>query len=151
VAAGWGDLAAGYPLLLADTVRRWLAWTLAGAVVFWLVLAAGWTLLSPTRLFRTRPSLAVALAAGLAWAPLVAVAGYFANRAWGIRPSELATARGLVPNLGLVAGAVAVWAVAKPFKSRIRKLKAMGLTESLETGYRLSQRGESVRAFRART
>jgi arylsulfatase A-like enzyme len=53
----------------------------------------------------------VALAAGLAWAPQVAVAGYFANRAWGIRPSELATARGLVPNLGLVAGAVALWAV----------------------------------------
>lgn len=36
----------------------------------------------------------------------------------------------------------------KPFKSRIRKLKAMGLTESLKTGYRLSPRGEKVRAFR---
>lgn len=31
-----------------------------------------------------------------------------------------------------------------PFKSRIRKLKAMGLTESLKTGYRLSPRGEKV-------
>lgn len=31
-----------------------------------------------------------------------------------------------------------------PFKSRIRKLKVMGLTESLKTGYRLSPRGEKV-------
>lgn len=109
--AGWDELGAGYPLLLADSVRRWLAWTLAGSVAFWLVLAAGWTLLKPTRLFRTRPRLATAVAAGLAWAPLVAVAGYFANRAWGIRPSDLLTARGLAPNLGLVTGAVAAWLV----------------------------------------
>ncbi|HUV33175.1 MAG TPA: hypothetical protein VMW31_06345 [Devosiaceae bacterium] len=31
-----------------------------------------------------------------------------------------------------------------PFKSRVRKLKALGLTESLEVGYRLSPRGRSV-------
>jgi hypothetical protein len=31
-----------------------------------------------------------------------------------------------------------------PFKSRVRKLKALGLTVSLDTGYRLSPRGESV-------
>lgn len=31
-----------------------------------------------------------------------------------------------------------------PFKSRVRKLKAMGLTESLEVGYRLSPRGKAV-------
>lgn len=31
-----------------------------------------------------------------------------------------------------------------PFKSRVRKLKALGLTESLEVGYRLSPRGEAV-------
>ena len=30
------------------------------------------------------------------------------------------------------------------FKSRVRKLKALGLTVSLDTGYRLSARGESV-------
>ena len=30
------------------------------------------------------------------------------------------------------------------FKSRVRKLKALGLTVSLDTGYRLSPRGESV-------
>jgi hypothetical protein len=34
-----------------------------------------------------------------------------------------------------------------PFKARIRKLKELGLTESLEVGYRLSPRGERVRAF----
>ena len=30
------------------------------------------------------------------------------------------------------------------FKSRVRKLKALALTESLEVGYRLSPRGEAV-------
>jgi hypothetical protein len=36
-----------------------------------------------------------------------------------------------------------------PFKLRVRKLKALGLTESLETGYRLSPRGAAVlRAIR---
>jgi hypothetical protein len=33
-----------------------------------------------------------------------------------------------------------------PFKVRVRKLKALGLTESLEIGYRLSPRGEIVLA-----
>ena len=32
-----------------------------------------------------------------------------------------------------------------PFKLNVRKLKALGLTESLEVGYRLSPRGEAVR------
>ncbi len=32
----------------------------------------------------------------------------------------------------------------QPFKSNVRKLKQLGLTESLETGYRLSQRGEDL-------
>ena len=31
-----------------------------------------------------------------------------------------------------------------PFKSRVRKLKALGLTESLTVGYRLSPRGSAV-------
>jgi hypothetical protein len=33
-----------------------------------------------------------------------------------------------------------------PFKARVRKLKALGLTISLGTGYRLSPRGEAVQA-----
>jgi hypothetical protein len=32
----------------------------------------------------------------------------------------------------------------QPFKTDVRKLKALGLTESLEVGYRLSPRGEKV-------
>lgn len=32
-----------------------------------------------------------------------------------------------------------------PFKLNVRKLKKLGLTESLETGYRLSPRGEAIR------
>jgi hypothetical protein len=33
----------------------------------------------------------------------------------------------------------------QPFKLNVRKLKELGLTESLETGYRLSRRGTSLR------
>ena len=36
-----------------------------------------------------------------------------------------------------------------PFKLDVRKLKEMGLTESLLTGYRLSPRGESVLRYLA--
>jgi hypothetical protein len=32
----------------------------------------------------------------------------------------------------------------QPFKTRVRRLKELGLTESLEVGYRLSPRGEAV-------
>ena len=32
----------------------------------------------------------------------------------------------------------------KPFKISVRKLKGLGLTESLETGYRLSRRGRAL-------
>ena len=35
-----------------------------------------------------------------------------------------------------------------PFKARVRRLKALGLTESLEIGYRLSPRGQTVLAAR---
>ena len=31
-----------------------------------------------------------------------------------------------------------------PFKADVRKLKALGLTESLRVGYRLSPRGQAV-------
>ncbi|MEU8306157.1 hypothetical protein AB0C84_21630 [Actinomadura sp. NPDC048955] len=34
-----------------------------------------------------------------------------------------------------------------PFKADVRRLKALGLTESLETGYRLSPRGEALMAY----
>ena len=34
----------------------------------------------------------------------------------------------------------------QPFKQRVRRLKSLGLTESLEVGYRLSPRGEAVLA-----
>jgi hypothetical protein len=35
-----------------------------------------------------------------------------------------------------------------PFKQKVRRLKELGLTESLETGYRLSPRGEAFLAAR---
>ena len=36
------------------------------------------------------------------------------------------------------------------FKVRVRKLKALGLTQSLDVGYRLSPRGQAVRSLRAK-
>jgi DNA-binding IclR family transcriptional regulator len=36
-----------------------------------------------------------------------------------------------------------------PFKARVTRLKELGLTESLEAGYRLSPRGERVLRHRA--
>jgi len=38
----------------------------------------------------------------------------------------------------------------KPFKADVRKLKELGLTESLEVGYRLSPRGKTVTRAAAR-
>jgi hypothetical protein len=38
----------------------------------------------------------------------------------------------------------------EPFKINVRKLKGLGLTESLETGYRLSPRGKAFLAAQAR-
>lgn len=46
----------------------------------------------------------------------------------GVRAADLASSLGLEK---------------KPFKQRVRKLKELGLTESLETGYQLSPRGQS--------
>lgn len=37
------------------------------------------------------------------------------------------------------------------FKAKVTKLKALGLTESLETGYRLSPRGQAVLAYLRQT
>lgn len=34
-----------------------------------------------------------------------------------------------------------------PFKTDVRRLKDLGLTESLETGYRLSPRGQALMAY----
>jgi hypothetical protein len=49
----------------------------------------------------------------------------------GVRAADLASAAGLETA---------------PFKADVRKLKALGLTESLEIGYRLSPRGRTVLA-----
>lgn len=49
----------------------------------------------------------------------------------GVRAGDLATAAGMETA---------------PFKADVRKLKALGLTESLEVGYRLSPRGRVVLA-----
>jgi len=56
-------------------------------------------------------------------------------RAIAARPATVSTT--LASELGMER---------QPFKQRVRRLKSIGLTESLEVGYRLSPRGEAVLA-----
>jgi len=60
-------------------------------------------------------------------------------------PWTAATLAQIAAHPGVRAGdlAVALGRERLPFKADVRKLKALGLTESLPTGYRLSPRGEA--------
>lgn len=58
-----------------------------------------------------------------------------------IRDNEAVRAPDLAAGLGLET---------RPFKARVRRLKELGLTESLEVGYRLSPRGRSFVRLRRR-
>ena len=63
-----------------------------------------------------------------------------------VGPWTLAVLRLIERNPGVRAGDLApqVGQERAPFKVNVRKLKALGLTESLETGYRLSPRGRAL-------
>lgn len=63
-----------------------------------------------------------------------------------VGPWTLAVLRLIDRNPGVRAGDLApqVGQERVPFKVNVRKLKALGLTESLETGYRLSPRGRAL-------
>lgn len=63
--------------------------------------------------------------------------------AWTRRVLRLIDAR---PGFGAADLAPALALDTATFKTRVRRLKALGLTESLEVGYRLSPRGESFLA-----
>ncbi len=103
----WNGLhwwAAGFPLLLAQAVVRAAALAALAAVAFFAVYE-----LWRRAVGRRFPGPAgTALGVALAGAPLLAVAGYQANRAWGIRPSELFTGYALKHNLLLVAAGLAI-------------------------------------------
>jgi hypothetical protein len=73
------------------------------------------------------------------------LARYDANGAWTRETLELIAAKPAVRAGDL---ATELGQERLPFKANVRKLKALGLTESLEVGYRLSPRG---RAYLART
>lgn len=70
--------------------------------------------------------------------------------AWTIQYLEL-----ISENEGVLAETLAqsIGTEKKPFKARVRRLKELGLTESLKVGYRLSPRGKSFlsRYLRAQT
>lgn len=94
----------GFPLLAFVTVAQALAWGVAAAAAWALVFALSER--AGRRLCGEERGLLVGVAAGLS--PLLAAAGWVANRAWGIRPSQLLTLYALKRNLGLVLLAAAV-------------------------------------------
>jgi hypothetical protein len=71
---------------------------------------------------------------------LAVVAAKVARLDWGlpvlrlIRDNEGVVSTELAPQVGMER---------LPFKQKVRRLKELGLTESLETGYRLSPRGQA--------
>ncbi len=60
--------------------------------------------------------------------------------AWTVRYLQLIASQ---PNTRAVELAASIGLEKKPFKLRVRKLKELGLTESLDKGYQLSPRGRS--------
>ncbi|MEM9190755.1 MAG: hypothetical protein AAGF12_16335 [Myxococcota bacterium] len=64
-----------------------------------------------------------------------------ARIAWARRYLELIRDR---PGVRAIELASQLGIEKKPFKQRVRKLKTLGLTESLKVGYRLSPRGSSL-------
>lgn len=67
-------------------------------------------------------------------------------------PWTTATLTAIAENPGVLAADLAAGLGREklPFKRDVRRLKELGLTESLPVGYRLSPRGEAVLAARAR-
>ncbi len=61
--------------------------------------------------------------------------------AWTRRTLELVRAR---PGVRAADLAKTMGSETRPFKARVRRLKELGLTESLDVGYRLSPRGEAL-------
>ncbi|MDO9431185.1 MAG: hypothetical protein Q7T84_07770 [Phenylobacterium sp.] len=99
------------------------------------------------RLTAEDPRKALALdtsAAGLA-AVEIALAKLDARTPWTTSTLDLIAAHPSVraPDLAALQGRET-----PPFKTNVRKLKALGLTQSLEIGYRLSPRGEALLAAR---
>lgn len=68
-----------------------------------------------------------------------------AHGAWTRRTLELIAAKPAIRAGDLAAE---IGQERLPFKANVRKLKALGLTESLEVGYRLSPRGQAYLAGR---
>jgi hypothetical protein len=103
------------------------------------------------RLDAPDPRDVLAEAADLAPAELVALAGQFArlDAASGDGPWTYATLLVIAAHPGRRAHDLAelVGRDTMAFKAGVRKLRARGLTISLETGYRLSSRGEAFIAW----
>jgi len=89
------------------------------------------------------PRVALRQDAELSEADLAELRARLARLSWAlpalrlIRDHPGRRAPDLAPELGLET---------RPFKQRIRRLKALGLTESLRVGYRLSPRGQAALA-----
>lgn len=102
---GWRYVAAGFPWLLLDSIRQGLNLALPGVVVFLLLFELPFRRLKD----RWKVGTATVVAAAVAGAPFVVLAGYLLDRTRGIRPSELFEPYALKLNLGLLAGCTAFY------------------------------------------
>lgn len=132
--AGFADAAA---------LRAWLASGKAGELER---IEISWLGEDPRAALRAEAALSVEELAGVA-ARLDAIDARAREGGWTARAMDLIASRPGVPAADLAAD---MELEKLAFKTRIRRLKELGLTESLETGYRLSARGEHVRSFRSK-
>ncbi len=119
---GWPHAAAGFPWLLLESIRQGLHRTLLGVVVFLFLFEISHRLVRD----RLKAGTATAVAAAVAGAPFVALAGYLLDRARGIRPSELLEPYALKINLGLLAGCAVLYLLICLALPRWRRAAAAG-------------------------
>jgi hypothetical protein len=126
----------------ANELRRWLAGGGRDGILERIEI--GWSGEDPRAGLRDDDALSAETLSEIA-GRLDAIDARSRDGAWTARAMDLIAARPAVAAAELAAET----GLEKPvFKSRIRRLKELGLTESLETGYRLSPRGERVHSFR---
>lgn len=139
---------------LSDVDARMAGFADAQALRIWLAgggkdgtlerIEIAWSGEDPRAALRDEDALSAEALADIA-GRLDAIDARSRDGAWTARAMGLIAARPAIAAAELAAE----MGLEKPvFKARIRRLKDLGLTESLKIGYRLSARGEQVHSFR---
>lgn len=128
----------------AQALRGWLAGGGKDGILERIEIA--WSGEDPRTGLRDRDTLSAEALADIA-GQLDAIDARSRDGAWTVRAMDLISTR---PAVAAAELAAEMGLEKSLFKSRLRRLKDLGLTESLETGYRLSPRGERVHSARLR-